>query len=1660
MVKGNMVKKLIAVILVFCLTATDFIFATTGIVWALSTRTELEDGNLVFEAYFKEGGNKTAQKTANIQDGDVLYVGVDLKAGKLQNGRIKINNANFEIVKEQMNSKYLKNVNAQTKEIELAELNYNDEAIEIQIPIKFQETEKINKDYFEKENSITLSGKYINNETGKEIKTDAISTKLTWTEKNIKLNCNANVEKVIYLENKTIVEAKISSTYADKYYPKDKEKLTLNAPVINNIKPSVVVLADGKKAKDITSTETQDQMIKTVFENNFSENDKIKWNKAGNIYNVIYTYEGLTKIEQPIKVEIETETQLYNNGSLSNKANISADKAQGNIASIDAKSTTGETYKGYLYANSKETTYTETYNLEISSKDTKKVTLELNEDNFKTEQNNNISTNNSTEFKQIKINKEKLVNVIGTSGKIIVNPGNEKLKSIEISNATSADSNGNIVINYNQIGGSNVLTMEVMDIQNEGIIDFDVQKAIIKNAKYDKETLKTINAIETTVKTTSELGEKDTATATTKLKETQTSATLTMNNDNILSTTSENDIEFVATLKTGTMDTDLLKAPSIIITLPEEVTNTKISSISALYAEEALKIAGQNVSEDNKKIVVKLDGEQIDYNNKFVEGIKITVNAKIQLKEMAVSRKTAINMIYTNENNQAKPFETNIDVLVSAPTGLITKSTLDAQFEERNKGVEKLAVVFVNNCGNTIKNLALIGTMPKIEKSKNEFEQSINNNFKSTLEGINTEIQYSEDGDNWNNDYENAKFYKIQTLNTNFEVGEGMGIGIQFETQKILDEFKFEYSMDDAKRKETLKINDLKTNIEEVKDNDDIEETKERDSNNTNSEKVNNEQINEEGTKINDGIEETKENNNTEQNEENEKQNQAPLTIKLVAQTGDGQVKDGDEVLEGQIIRFTYLVKNNTTKEIPNAMFYATHENANVFKDSFTRQEISSKPEEMATYTHELESKDNNVKCNLGTLNAGEAKRITYQIRVKENAEKVENKITVVGDGLEEQNLTTNNFVKNGELKLTIRNNEAKENILSAGQVLSNKCSLTNTTNKDLENVKIEFVIPKEFKYCGTDKYTEEIEYSVIQENDNYVKINVKKIPAGETKSLYVALNVTNEDEVITKRIQFSASVNDNTYYSNEVNVNLDKVRHSQIQASMATNIVGTVKTGDNLIYTISLKNMGNEETNITIEDNVPAAAKIKKIYYIQNNKENIVKDIFENYFSTTIKIAPDEELDVVIETEVNEKLTPDEDVINHAEIRDSYASDFLTTNTVNNKLEGKEVVEESTDIENQQEKKIKIEDYEIEDEGEEAYIEEGTLEEIDDEAQIEQEISTKAKQNSEEKYNISGVVWNDANKNGMKDNIEKAISGIKAELGNIETGEYVEDQEGNKLQSITNEKGEYSFNVPNGKYIVIFTYDYSEYRNSEYRVSSATEENNSDVITSKLSKTNDEIKYAITDTLVLDGNNLENIDAGFIKNEVFDLNLNQYISKVTVQNEEGKKEYELDKSQLTKLEISNKDLENSRVYVEYKLQVKNEGEIAGYANEIVDYLPKDMSFEAKLNKDWYLSNDGYLHNTSLTKEIIEPGEIREISIILTKRLTENNLGLTTNKAEITKTSNDFAVLDKDNGSKNESTSEIIISKDKGAIIIISVIISIIAIITTGVVIYIKKRKE
>ena len=321
--------------------------------------------------------------------------------------------------------------------------------------------------------------------------------------------------------------------------------------------------------------------------------------------------------------------------------------------------------------------------------------------------------------------------------------------------------------------------------------------------------------------------------------------------------------------------------------------------------------------------------------------------------------------------------------------------------------------------------------------------------------------------------------------------------------------------------------------------------------------------------------------------------------------------------------------------------------------------------------------------------------------------------------------------------------------------------------------------------------------------------------------------------------------------------------------------------------------------------------------------------------------------------------------------------------------------------------------------------------------------------------FEISGIVWEDSNNNGRRDLDEKTVEGIKVYAIDVTTNRIVTNNEQNV---ITDNEGKYTLtNLDKGNYIVVFEYNTGKYMVTTYQAKGIDSTVNSDAIKASRVVNGETKTAAYTDSINLTENK-SNIDLGLVESKEFSLSLEKSISKVTVSNKKGTKKYDFDDSKLAKVEIAGKDLSESNVVIEYKIKVKNTGEIAGYAKSIVDYMPSSLTFNSGLNKNWYKKGNK-IYTSSLANKIIEPGESKEVVLTLTKKMTKSNTGLINNKAEIENASNDLGV---DNISKTDNSlnsADVIIGIKTGSSIKYIILTFTIIIIICGL-IYLDNKKN
>ena len=757
-------------------------------------------------------------------------------------------------------------------------------------------------------------------------------------------------------------------------------------------------------------------------------------------------------------------------------------------------------------------------------------------------------------------------------------------------------------------------------------------------------------------------------------------------------------------------------------------------------------------------------------------------------------------------------------------------------------------------------------------------------------------------------------------------------------------------------------------------------------------------------------------------------------------------ISEQTAVREYQYITYKTTVKNTGTVDATGVRLATTLQNGTIEKA------------EGATIT------GNQLYYELGELKSGKETTVVYTVKVNaKNSVKIEGLVSKIetdesgnevekyymkdetSGKYEEVNLsdyyrafnstivTAQNFegqleskvsneIKEAELKVNINTNFDNENF-NNGVELSLAVTISNISGKDLSNVIITEYIPEGLRYIPKNSnngniisYNEQTRILTIKINSLSSYANV-----GETINLITELpSGIGKLETINKAIATADGID--KYQSDEVVINVcGPVLDIEITSNVTSG--SYVKEGKSIEFTIIAKNTGETiATTSRINIELPKELRVTQGFYYKNvdATKKLNKTTNNVYYAltdlqkgeiVTIKIIANTRLyDGTAEAIVNVKATVEASRIER-----------ISSNTLTYTIEG------TTQSQNPSNPSVP----------------------------------------TQPTYKITGTAWLDENEDGKKGEDEKLLEGIDVTLIDATTGIIVTDKTNGTIKKTkTSNNGVYTFtNLPNGKYIVIFEYDSSYYDVTIYKKEGLSEFETSKAIQSKINKDGKISIAGITDAITISNESKSNINVGLVVKPKFDLSLEKTITKMTVQNVAGTKSYTFADTKLAKVEIPGKYLNNSKVYVEYKIKVKNEGQVAGYARKIVDYMSPDFTFEQNNNPMWDKGADGNLYNESLAQTLLQPGQEKELTLVLVKTMTEDNTGIVSNVAEIYETYNEQNLEDHDStvgnleqGEDDLSNADALISVKTGQITlyIILTLISI-TIIATGM--YLINRK-
>ena len=716
-----------------------------------------------------------------------------------------------------------------------------------------------------------------------------------------------------------------------------------------------------------------------------------------------------------------------------------------------------------------------------------------------------------------------------------------------------------------------------------------------------------------------------------------------------------------------------------------------------------------------------------------------------------------------------------------------------------------------------------------------------------------------------------------------------------------------------------------------------------------------------------------------------------------------------DTIYEEQEVTFTVDVTNKSNVTAKNVSIEA------------------SLPEELG-----LVSKPENFD-----IEAGKTVTKTITAKVKALPEETKQKditttIKAIPNGKEDQAKTAEvkNVIKQALIKATIEDaySDGAEFIYEGGQ-LGYKTTISNVSDETLTNVVITSKLPEgtklNTKEIGVYKYeaTEDPDMMKVEKIDIDIKESEKngsiiyiipKLEKGQTINIEIKMKADKLDKnVYEKEISYNEVISINEMEDYTLRKDDIVIKPNYEISFSSENLTDSsrntyVNPGDEISYTLNIKN----KTRFTqdIEINISEITGLKQLTKVEEAIS------IGNSYAIKKEIKPEETYRLDIKGIANDAKEEDS-IINFKAI-------------ISQIIQDREGISETREIVLKEE----TTEYRIK----------GTKTDEPDKPVDPDKPDTP----TDKTYSISGTAWLDENEDGIKDEKEKLLKGILVKIKQINkdnVAEYLKGEDGKEITAITDNDGKYEFKeLKAGKYIIEFGYN-----TKTYKLTPVT--NKDSVPTAPTTSEGTTVK---TDTLDVINENIENINIGLVLNSKFDLELNKYITKVTVQNNSGTTEYNYKNEQLAKVEIKAKQMASSTVLVEYQIEVKNNGAVPGTATVIADYLPKGLKFNSEMNTNWYQGTDGNLYTEELKDIMLEPGESKQVKLVLTKAMTSNSTGTFTNAAEIYEDKNDFGLVDTNSTPANKeqkendySTAELIISTATGSpmmyigIIIISMLI-------------------
>lgn len=1517
--------------------------------------------------------------------------------------------------------------------ITLQQVNSSNE-LKINIPIEYKNELFVNENKFSNDCLIKFTGTYVDddgeeNQVGKEY-----NLRVSWKdERNVSVT--TSTEKYIDYEKGVILQTlvRVDNSTNGKSLPVKESNVIIDVPNYLNVKPSSVsVVANNTMATNGQTPETinfnennwyynqdENKLVITVknekqlvkvdeFEDEYLkdadkeviEEERYYNGSSYDEYLITYTYNDVqaSSNQEIVSSNIEAKMTTFSGAENEDYINMVANNNNfeyalegktGDIVSLYIETETGEVSKAYAYAN-----YNNSDKYEVELKSNTLVNISYKDiinglsvedvENVYVSKDGNVIPNNDLYYKQISISKENFTKILGEQGTIKVLDENGT-ELFTINNETEVNESGFIVKEFGERYSK--LHYEISKPVSEGNLVINNVKAM-RNASIDKTTLANVTEINTKVAIKADYNyvenrvEVGTVENSVKFNDTTSKVNLVLDRDNLSTLATNTDVEMRLELNNAVDTSDIFGHSIFELTLPESIEAVEVTNTSILYGE-GLDITSAELI-DGKVIRIEVNGKQEGINSGVLtNGTNIVINANLKVNLFTPAKSENFTLKYSND--EATSYSDNgiveNTIAYSAPTGLVavnsisnynnSGSTVTSVRQGEKEDIidiyaeaksATMEVVVMNNNNNTVSNLSILGKIPFKGVKDIETEDDLGTTLDTKM--LSGVVS----------DEHNKAAFKIYYSENG-------------EATKDLEDSNNGWTLEPASF-ETIKS----YLIVPVEENYVMNETEilrftynfEIPANLTHNEKIygtfltyytNNAEIattdektvpDKVGLTTGAGPELI-----VETSVSREKMKEFEEVQVDVVATNVGSDRADDVIVELPIPKNSTYVSHNCEKE--NAT--VTYEN-NIVRVTVPSLEREEKVEFSVVLSATANNKDEKPEIEVvSTVSAKDLGAV-----IKSETKKIE--------------------VAQAEFEIKeVDKAEIDEAIVyTEGRLAKLKINVKNLTRNTLNNVIVEKKLPEEFTFekgyvlgYESDGITsfEEIP-ATYDESTRIITLKIDSLEKLRSRQIIIEATANALSEDSTKRVVSTTTTvradGTDTYESNELLLTLAKPVLVFNQTVDKTDTY--IKEGETLTYTFTVRNEGDATAkSVVLTDQIPDGLRVQRISYVANGIPVDRKISSNENAVVTADIEPNNELVVNVKALASSlKGAEEKTVTNYATVSATKVEE-AQTNSITHIIEA-----------NEEYRNVSAS---------------GQTNSADTANQATQS-------NIDKTYRINGIAWLDSNENGTRDDGEELLSGISAKLVNSETGVI-------QKSVTTDASGNYSFaGISNGTYLIVFDYDTVKYTVTAYNKDGVAANVNSDVVTTKIDQDGKSRNAAITDVITISNGSVSNIDIGLVLADAFDLKLNKTITKVTVQNAKGTTQDEYEGTTFTKTEIASKYLTGSTVYVEYTMTVSNEGDVAGYAKKIIDYVPEGMTFNSSLkdNQGWYTGTDGNLYYTGLADTELKAKESRTIKLILTKQMTEENTGLVNNVAEIYEDYNIYGISDCNSTPGNKAQGE------------------------------------